>query len=409
MANNGAVHLFGLMSPGGVHSHDSHIMAAIELAAKRGCKKVFLHAFLDGRDTPPRSALPSLQAADSLFAKHQCGRTATIIGRYFAMDRDNRWDRVQTAYDMLTLAEAPFTATNASEALANAYARNEDDEFVKPTLIQASDQNSAAIKDGDTVLFLNFRSDRARELTRAFIEPEFDGFVRQTVPVLADFVSITEYATDINSTIAYPTLHLNNVLGEYLASQKLSQLRITETEKYAHVTFFFSGGREELFDGEERILIDSPDVATYDLQPEMSAPELTDKLVDAISNKRHDVIICNYPNGDMVGHTGNFAAAVKAAEAIDESVRRVSEAVLAANGECLITADHGNCEQMVDANQEKHTQHTTENVPFIYVGNRSVTMQKARGRLCDVAPTMLALLDLPQPAEMTGQSLLRLN
>jgi 2,3-bisphosphoglycerate-independent phosphoglycerate mutase len=409
MANNGAVHLFGLMSPGGVHSHDSHIMAAIELAAKRGCKKVFLHAFLDGRDTPPRSALPSLQAADSLFAKHQCGRTATIIGRYFAMDRDNRWDRVQTAYDMLTLAVAPFTAINASEALANAYARNEDDEFVKPTLIQASDQNSAAIKDGDTVLFLNFRSDRARELTRAFIEPEFDGFVRQTVPVLADFVSITEYATDINSTIAYPTLHLNNVLGEYLASQKLSQLRITETEKYAHVTFFFSGGREELFDGEERILIDSPDVATYDLQPEMSAPELTDKLVDAISNKRHDVIICNYPNGDMVGHTGNFAAAVKAAEAIDESVRRVSEAVLAANGECLITADHGNCEQMVDANQEKHTQHTTENVPFIYVGNRSVTMQKARGRLCDVAPTMLALLDLPQPAEMTGQSLLRLN
>jgi 2,3-bisphosphoglycerate-independent phosphoglycerate mutase len=397
------------MSPGGVHSHDSHIMAAIELAAKRGCKKVFLHAFLDGRDTPPRSALPSLQAADSLFAKHQCGRTATIVGRYFAMDRDNRWDRVQTAYDMLTLAEAPFTATNASEALANAYARNEDDEFVKPTLIQASDQNSAAIKDGDAVLFLNFRSDRARELTRAFIEPEFDGFVRQTVPVLADFVSITEYATDINSTIAYPTLHLNNVLGEYLASQKLSQLRITETEKYAHVTFFFSGGREELFDGEERILIDSPDVATYDLQPEMSAPELTDKLVDAISNKRHDVIICNYPNGDMVGHTGNFAAAVKAAEAIDESVRRVSEAVLAANGECLITADHGNCEQMVDANQEKHTQHTTENVPFIYVGNRSVTMQKARGRLCDVAPTMLALLDLPQPAEMTGQSLLRLN
>jgi 2,3-bisphosphoglycerate-independent phosphoglycerate mutase len=202
---------------------------------------------------------------------------------------------------------------------------------------------------------------------------------------------------------------LNNVLGEYLASQKLSQLRITETEKYAHVTFFFSGGQEELFDGEERILIDSPDVATYDLQPEMSAPELTDKLVDAISNKRHDVIICNYPNGDMVGHTGNFAAAIKAAEAIDESVRRVSEAVLAANGECLITADHGNCEQMVDANQEKHTQHTTENVPFIYVGNRSVTMQKARGRLCDVAPTMLALLDLPQPAEMTGQSLLRLN
>ena len=409
MANDGAVHLFGLMSPGGVHSHDSHIIAAIELAAKRGCKKVYLHAFLDGRDTPPRSALASLQAADSAFAKHQCGRTATVVGRYYAMDRDNRWDRVQRAYDMLTLGETPFAAANASEALANAYARNEDDEFVEPTLIQASNQNSATINDGDAVLFLNFRSDRARELTRAFIEPEFDSFVRQAVPALADFVSITEYAADIDSTIAYPTIHLNNVLGQYLESQKLSQLRITETEKYAHVTFFFSGGREELFDGEERILIDSPDVATYDLQPEMSAPELTDKLVDAISNKRHDVIICNYPNGDMVGHTGNFAAAVKAAEAIDESVRRVSEAVLAVNGECLITADHGNCEQMVDANQEKHTQHTTEHVPFIYVGNRSVTMQNTSGRLCDVAPTMLALLGLPQPAEMTGQSLLRLN
>jgi 2,3-bisphosphoglycerate-independent phosphoglycerate mutase len=409
MANDGAVHLFGLMSPGGVHSHDSHIIAAIELAANRGCKKVYLHAFLDGRDTPPRSALASLQAADDAFAKHQCGRTATVVGRYYAMDRDNRWDRVQRAYDMLTLGEAPFTAANASDALANAYARDEDDEFVEPTVIQASNQDSAAIKDGDAVLFLNFRSDRARELTRAFIQPDFDGFKRQAVPTLADFVSITEYAADIKSTIAYPTVHLKNVLGEYLESQNFSQLRITETEKYAHVTFFFSGGREQLFNGEERILINSPDVATYDLQPEMSAPEVTDKLVDAISNKRHDVIICNYPNGDMVGHTGNFAAAVKAAEAIDESVRRVSEAVLAADGECLITADHGNCEQMVDGNQEKHTQHTTEHVPFIYVGNRSVTMQSASGRLCDVAPTMLALLDLPQPSEMTGQSLLRLN
>lgn len=409
MANDGAVHLFGLMSPGGVHSHDSHIIAAIELAAKRGCKKVYLHAFLDGRDTPPRSALASLQAADDAFAKHQCGRTATVVGRYYAMDRDNRWDRVQRAYDMLTLGKAPFTAANASDALANAYARDEDDEFVEPTVIQASNQDSAAIKDGDAVLFLNFRSDRARELTRAFIQPDFNGFKRQAVPALADFVSITEYAADIKSTIAYPTVHLKNVLGEYLENQKLSQLRITETEKYAHVTFFFSGGREELFNGEQRILIDSPDVATYDLQPEMSAPEVTDKLVDAISNKRHDVIICNYPNGDMVGHTGNFAAAVKAAEAIDESVRRVSEAILAADGECLITADHGNCEQMVDGNKEKHTQHTTEHVPFIYVGNRSVTMQSESGRLCDVAPTMLTLLGLAQPSEMTGQSLLRLN
>jgi 2,3-bisphosphoglycerate-independent phosphoglycerate mutase len=409
VANDSAVHLFGLMSPGGVHSHERHIIAAIELAATRGCKKVYLHAFLDGRDTPPRSALASLQAADQAFAKHQCGRTATIVGRYYAMDRDNRWNRVQRAYDMLTLNEAPYSAANASDALANAYARNEDDEFVEPTVIQADGQDSAIIKDGDAVLFLNFRSDRARELTRAFIEPSFDGFERKAVPALADFVSITEYAANIKSTIAYPTVHLSNVLGEYLESQNLSQLRISETEKYAHVTFFFSGGREELFNGEQRILINSPDVATYDLQPEMSAPEVTDNLVDAITNKRYDVIICNYANGDMVGHTGNFAAAMKAAEAIDESVRRVSEAVLAADGECLITADHGNCEQMIDGNQEKHTQHTTEHVPFIYVGNRSVSMQDTSGRLCDVAPTMLMLLGLAQPTEMTGQSLLRLN
>jgi 2,3-bisphosphoglycerate-independent phosphoglycerate mutase len=409
VANDSAVHLFGLMSPGGVHSHERHIIAAIELAATRGCKKVYLHAFLDGRDTPPRSALASLQAADQAFAKHQCGRTATIVGRYYAMDRDNRWNRVQRAYDMLTLNEAPYSAANASDALANAYARNEDDEFVEPTVIQADGQDSAIIKDGDAVLFLNFRSDRARELTRAFIEPSFDGFERKAVPALADFVSITEYAANIKSTIAYPTVHLSNVLGEYLESQNLSQLRISETEKYAHVTFFFSGGREELFNGEQRILINSPDVATYDLQPEMSAPEVTDNLVDAITNKRYDVIICNYANGDMVGHTGNFAAAMKAAEAIDESVRRVSEAVLAADGECLVTADHGNCEQMIDGNQEKHTQHTTEHVPFIYVGNRSVSMQDTSGRLCDVAPTMLMLLGLAQPTEMTGQSLLRLN
>ncbi|ARN73603.1 2,3-bisphosphoglycerate-independent phosphoglycerate mutase [Oceanicoccus sagamiensis] len=402
-----AVHLFGLLSPGGVHSHENHILAMIDMAAKRGAEQVYLHAFLDGRDTPPRSAQSSLQAMDNKFAEYGCGRVASLIGRYYAMDRDNRWDRVQLAYDMLTEAKADYRFDNAIDGLNAAYQRDENDEFVSATLIQSADQPSATINDGDTVIFMNFRADRAREITRAFVEADFDGFTRNKTPALASFVTTTEYAADINAPSAFPPEKVTNSFGELMEANDKKQLRIAETEKYAHVTFFFSGGREDLYQGEDRVLVPSPDVATYDLKPEMSAPEVTDKLVAAISSGEYDTIICNYANGDMVGHTGSYEAALKAAEAIDESVRRVSEAVLSVGGDCLITADHGNCEQMLDYDSgQAHTQHTTELVPFIYVGNKTVTMQQDGGKLADVAPTLLTLMNLEQPAEMTGNSLL---
>ncbi len=399
-----AVHIFGLLSPGGVHSHENHILAAAELAVSQGATQVYVHAFLDGRDTPPRSAEASLKRVDDKFAELGHGRIASIVGRYYAMDRDNRWDRVQAAYDMLTLGKADYQTDSAVAGLQAAYSRDEDDEFVKPTLIVPRDETPVHIKDGDAILFMNFRADRAREITRAFTEDSFTGFTRVATPKLADFVATTEYAADLKTSVAFPNDELHNSFGELLAKQGKTQLRMAETEKYAHVTFFFSGGREELYDGEERILVPSPDVATYDLKPEMSAPEVTDKLVEAIHSGKYDAIIVNYANGDMVGHTGVFEAAVKAAEAIDESLRRVTEAVLEAGADCLITADHGNCEQMLDYNaNQPHTQHTTELVPFIYVGPRQLSLKP--GRLPDVAPTMLALMGLEQPAEMTGQSL----
>ena len=299
VAVDGAVHVFGLLSPGGVHSHQDQIFAAIRLAAKRGATRVYLHAFLDGRDTPPRSAGPSLEQADGLFAELGCGRTASITGRYYAMDRDNRWERVEQAYRMLTEGIAEHRTDSALEALAAAYERGENDEFVLPTVVQAEGQPAATIADGDSVLFMNFRADRARELTRAFVEAEFDRFQRRVLPALSDFVMTTQYASDIHATCAFPPEPLTNVLGDYLAQRGKTQLRMAETEKYAHVTFFFSGGREERFPGEERELIPSPNVATYDLQPEMSAPEVTDKLVEAIRSGKFDLIVCNYANGDM--------------------------------------------------------------------------------------------------------------
>jgi 2,3-bisphosphoglycerate-independent phosphoglycerate mutase len=404
VSKNKAVHLMGLLSPGGVHSHQRHIVAAIELAAQRGAKAVYLHAFLDGRDTPPRSAESSLTAIDDTFAKLNCGRTASIIGRYFAMDRDNRWDRVSLAYELLSEAQAEYRFDSATQGLAAAYQRDENDEFVAATVIQADGQDSAAIEDGDSVIFMNFRADRAREITRAFVDTNFDGFKRNKVPAV-NFTTLTEYAATIDAPCAYPPVSLDNVLADYLAKQGKTQLRIAETEKYAHVTFFFSGGQEELFDGEQRILINSPDVATYDLQPEMSAPEVTEQLVAAIEGGEYDVIICNYANGDMVGHTGVFEAAVKAVEALDESVKAVTDAIERVGGQCLITADHGNCEQMLDTvSGQKHTQHTTEHVPFVYVGPQHISLND-NGRLCDVAPTLLSLIDIEQPSEMTGVSL----
>ncbi|MBG6289791.1 2,3-bisphosphoglycerate-independent phosphoglycerate mutase [Pseudomonas nitroreducens] len=404
-ANAGkAVHILGLLSDGGVHSHQDHLIAMAELAAQRGAEKIYLHAFLDGRDTPPRSAEPSLKLLDDAFARIGKGRTASIIGRYFAMDRDNRWDRVEAAYNLITDGTAEFTAETAVGALNAAYERGESDEFVKATRIGAQ----VRVEDGDAVVFMNFRADRARELSRAFVEPGFKEFPRQRELHLAEYVMLTQYAASIPAPCAFKPESQDNVLGEYLAKNGKTQLRIAETEKYAHVTFFFSGGREEPFEGEERILIPSPKVATYDLQPEMSAPQVTDKIVDAIENQRFDVIIVNYANGDMVGHTGVFEAAVKAVECLDTCVGRIVEALDKVGGEALITADHGNVEQMEDAmTGQAHTAHTCEPVPFVYVGKRKLSIREG-GVLADVAPTLLNLMGLEQPKEMTGKSIVTL-
>ncbi len=407
IAAGGAVHVFALLSDGGVHSHEDQVFAAIRLAAARGAERVYLHAFLDGRDTPPRSAASSLEKADAVFKELGVGRTASICGRYYAMDRDNRWERVQPAYDLLTQGKADYTSATAIEALEAAYARDESDEFVLPTAICPDGEAPAVVADNDSVLFMNFRADRARQMTRAFTDPDFNAFDRAVTPKLADFVMTTEYAEDINASCAFPPESLKNVLGDYIAQQHMTQLRIAETEKYAHVTFFFSGGREELFDGEDRELIASPDVATYDLKPEMSAPEVTDKLVAAITSGKYDLIVCNYANGDMVGHTGVYEAAVKAVEALDTCLGRVEKAVREVGGQALITADHGNCELMLDYDSgQHHTQHTTQLVPLVYIGERTLDLQHSGGVLADVAPTLLELMDLPKPAEMSGSSLL---
>ncbi|MGQ9424971.1 2,3-bisphosphoglycerate-independent phosphoglycerate mutase [Gilvimarinus sp. F26214L] len=399
-----AVHILGLLSPGGVHSHEDHLVAMIKLAAARKAQHIYLHAFLDGRDTPPRSAAASLQKAEEAFAEAGHGRIASITGRFYAMDRDNRWDRVQAAYDLLVDGKADYRADSAGQGLAAGYDRGENDEFLKPTAIAGSDDREATVQDGDAVIFMNFRPDRARQLTRAFTEKGFAEFPARQ-PQLAAFVQTTEYSADIDAPVAFPPQDLANSMGEYLARNGKTQLRIAETEKYAHVTFFFSGGQEELYEGEDRILVPSPKVATYDLQPEMSAPEVTDKLVAAIESRKYDTIICNYANCDQVGHTGIFEAAVQAVEAVDQSLDRVLTAISAVGGEALITADHGNVEVMFDdASGQAMTQHTTLPVPLVYAGERELSLAEG-GSLADIAPTMLALMGLPQPAEMTGRNL----
>ncbi len=409
ITNTKAVHILGLLSPGGVHSHEDHIAAMIDMANQRGADKIYVHAFLDGRDTPPRSAEPSLTKIDQQLKSLKAGRVASIIGRYYAMDRDNRWDRVEKAYNLMTLSEADHKYSDPIEALNAAYARDENDEFVAATVIKSESDELANIEDGDAVIFMNFRADRAREITRSFVEQDFNHFERKSTPKLADFVMLTEYADDIKTSCAYPPSTLVNSLGEYMANTNRTQLRIAETEKYAHVTFFFSGGREAMFDGETRELIPSPDVATYDLKPEMSAPELTDKLVEAIESGKYDLIICNYANGDMVGHTGKFEAAVKAAECLDECLRRVTDAIKATDGQCLITADHGNAEQMNNPKTgQAHTSHTTLPVPLVYVGNKDIKITEG-GKLSDIAPSILSLMGLEIPTEMTGKSLICFN
>jgi 2,3-bisphosphoglycerate-independent phosphoglycerate mutase len=396
---DGTLHVFGLVSSGGVHSQETHILAMVDLAAQRGVARIAVHAFLDGRDTPPRSARPSLERLEAKCAGLPNAAIATISGRYFAMDRDHRWDRVQLAYAAIADAHAGFHASAVLPALEDAYTRGENDEFVKPTVIGAG----AKVEDGDAIVFMNFRSDRARELSHAFVDAQFDGFARSRTIKLAAFVTLTEYEKGLAATaIAFAPQSMRNSLGEYLASLGLSQLRIAETEKYAHVTFFFSGGREVPFAGEQRILVPSPKVATYDLQPEMSCPELTDRLVEAIASQEFDFIVCNIANPDMVGHTGIEAAAIKAVEAVDIALGRLTRAIRAAGGEMLISADHGNLERMLDENGVPHTQHTVGPVPLVYVGRKA---RLHHGALRDLAPSVLALMDLPQPPEMSGHSL----
>ncbi len=401
-----AVHILGLLSPGGVHSHEEHIHAMAELAVNTGAQKVYVHAFLDGRDTAPKSAAKSIEKMEAKFAEIGGGRFASIIGRYFAMDRDHRWPRIQSAYDLITQGKGEYTAESAMQGLEMAYERNESDEFVKATAIVPPGTKPVKVEDGDVIVFMNYRSDRARQITRPFIEPDFNAFEREVTPKLGMFVSLTEYNSEYDIPVAYPPERLKNVFGEYISSLGMHQLRIAETEKYAHVTFFFNGGREEPFEFEDRVLINSPNVATYDLQPEMSAFELTDKLVAAIEGHEYDVIICNYANPDMVGHSGNFDATVKAIEAIDRCLGRVLEAIQKSGGELLITADHGNAEMMQNSDtSQPHTAHTTNLVPLIYVG-RDFQLE-ANGALSDIAPTMLELMGIAQPAEMNGRSLIQ--
>ncbi len=397
-----ALHILGLLSPGGVHSHEAQIQALLEMAVRAGVSDVRVHAFLDGRDTPPKSAEASLLALQGKCDELRGGRIASICGRYYAMDRDQRWERVSQAYDLITQGKAAFRGATAVEALHAAYSRGETDEFVKAGVVGAP----APMRDGDAVVFMNFRADRARQLTRALTDPAFDGFPRERVPRPGYYCTLTRYGDDFAQIpAAFPPQSVSNGFGEYLSQRGLKQLRIAETEKYAHVTYFFNGGVETPYAGEDRILVPSPRVATYDLKPEMSAYEVTDKLVEAIKTRRYDAIVCNFANGDMVGHTGNLAAATRAIEVLDECIGRVVAAMQEIGGEVLITADHGNAETMLDTTtRQAHTAHTLNVVPLLYIGRKAGIA--SGGALEDVAPTLLAMMGLPQPPEMTGKPLL---
>jgi 2,3-bisphosphoglycerate-independent phosphoglycerate mutase len=402
--NGGALHIFGLLSDGGVHSHENHIHAMLDLALREGLRKVYVHAFLDGRDTPPKSAEAYIRCLQDKMEGLRGGRIASIVGRYYAMDRDKRWDRVKVAYDLITQGHAEYRAVSAGLAVEMAYARGETDEFVKPTAIVEADGEPIQMQDGDAVVFMNFRSDRAREITKAFIQPDFKEFERAFVPKLSNYCTLTGYSEEFDVPVAFPPERVRNGLGEYIANLGLRQLRIAETEKYPHVTYFFNGGEETVYPGEDRIMVQSPKVATYDLMPEMNAFELTEKLIEAINTRKYDVIICNYANCDMVGHTGIMDAAVRAVEAVDSCLGRVVAAMQSIGGEVLITADHGNAETMLDSiTLQPHTAHTINLVPFVYVGRKA--HMKHSGALEDIAPTMLKLMDLPQPQEMTGHPL----
>lgn len=401
LENGTALHLMGLLSSGGVHSHITHLYGILELAKEKGLENVYIHTFLDGRDVPPSSAAEFM---DELLAKTKeigVGKVATVSGRYYAMDRDNNWDRVEKTYAAMVYGEGEKAECPVC-AVKNSYDKGVTDEFVVPVVVEGG----AQVKPNDSVIFFNFRPDRAREITRTFVDPEFKGFERKNGFFPVNFVCMTQYdATMPNVDVAFKPQALKNTLGEYVSNKGMTQLRIAETEKYAHVTFFFNGGVEKQYEGEDRILVKSPAVATYDLQPEMSAYEVTDKLVPAIESGKYDMIILNYANCDMVGHTGVFEAAVKAVEAVDTCVGRVVEAIKKMGGVALITADHGNADKMVDADGSPFTAHTTNPVPFCVVGYDC--QLREGGRLADIAPTMLQIMGLEQPAEMDGISLIK--
>ena len=407
-----AVHVLGLLSPGGVHSHQQHIFALLRLANEHGIKKIYLHAFLDGRDTAPKSAAEFLDETHQVLASIEGCRFASVVGRFYAMDRNKNWERTESAYRLITEGTAEYEYEDASEALQAAYQRGESDEFVSPTAI-TNGHGRVQLEQGDAVIFANYRADRARQLSMAFTKTDFNAFERNQALGLSAFVSLTEYKADFDFPVAFPPVQHHNVFGEYIAGLGMRQLRIAETEKYAHVTFFFNGGEEKVFDNEDRILVPSPHVNTYDEQPEMNAPEVAEQMVDAINRGSYDAIISNFANADMVGHTGNYEAAIAAIETLDQCLEKVVAAAGENGYELLITADHGNAEQMREysGDAEKaqpHTAHTNNLVPLIYVGREaSVTLEQAA--LCDLAPTMLHLMGLPQPAEMTGQSIFRVQ
>ncbi len=405
---NKAVHLLGLLSPGGVHSHEEHLLALVELAQQAGVERVFIHAFLDGRDTPPKSAAPSIQLVQQKCKALGIGEIATIVGRYYAMDRNNNWDRTQTAYELIVAGHAVHEASDPQLALEQAYQRDESDEFVTATAIVSDPQQKIVVEDGDVVVFANFRADRARQLTRAFTDPNFSEFERSRMGTLGSFITMTSYSENFDLPAAFPQIKLSNTYGDWVAAHGLRQLRIAETEKYAHVTFFFNGGLEKPSVGEDRVLIPSPDVATYDLKPEMSAKEVTGKLVEALTSRTYDTIICNYANADMVGHTGNFAATIRCIETLDECLGTIITTAQSTGMEVLITADHGNAEKMrAHGAGQAHTAHTNNLVPLIYIG-RPADMAST-GCLSDIAPTMLSLTGLEIPPDMTGRSLITLK
>jgi 2,3-bisphosphoglycerate-independent phosphoglycerate mutase len=405
-ANDSSLHLMGLVSYGGVHSYMTHIYALVKLAQEKGLKKVYIHAFLDGRDVPPKAALKDIKELDAFCKENGSAKIATISGRYYAMDRDTRWDRTKLAYDALTNGVAPYKAPDPETAVSEAYNRGETDEFVKPTVITDPEgKPEAVIQDKDSVIFFNFRPDRARQLTWAFVNKDFESFFREKLPEVY-YVCMAQYDEILDLPIAFPPEKLENVLGEVLSKHGLTQLRIAETEKYAHVTFFLNGGQEKCYEGEDRCLIPSPKIATYDPKPEMSAYEVTDEVIKRIRSGKYDVIILNFANMDMVGHTGIFEAAVTAVEAVDNCVGKIATALKEAGGAAIITADHGNAEQMKNLTTgEPHTAHTSNPVKCIYAGNGEVKALK-NGKLCDLAPTLLELLKIRKPEEMTGESLI---